>query len=67
MSELKPCPFCGGKGELCCWHGFMFFIFLLGRTHYSVRCNHCACETVRSIDKQFVIDRWNRRVEVKKR
>ena len=65
MSEkLKPCPFCGGRGKLRRWHGFMFFVFLHGRTYYSVRCNSCDCETVSSTDRQFVIDRWNRRTEV---
>lgn len=57
MSELKPCPFCGGEG---CLQEHIFF----GYTNtYGVVCLDCCVET-----KQFfrteeeAVEAWNRRV-----
>lgn len=50
MFELKPCPFCGGKAELC------------GDNYFWVSCTSCYTDTYGSHDKEDVIERWNRRV-----
>lgn len=50
--ELKPCPFCGGDGELC----------ILPRGAYC-HCIKCGCELVVSVYKKDAIEAWNRRIE----
>ena len=49
--ELKPCPFCGGEARLYqSYDGF-----------WVVQCIGCACGTLFFKDKEFAIERWNRR------
>lgn len=58
MSELKPCPFCGGEAyiqggenEDCPWF---------------IDCNKCQCEIEYfSVTKQQAIDAWNERKLIK--
>ncbi len=57
--QLKPCPFCGGKPELCdcvSWDG---------RLGFYVRCNDCHVESGRytgaGSDRQDVTEAWNKR------
>lgn len=64
MTELKPCPFCGGKAEL---HLFQMYV---GDESYAVniRCQKCGVEGAVEwkVDgknfKQRAIKKWNRRV-----
>jgi len=53
MSELKPCPFCGGKAETTrCWTG-----------HYQVWCTQCAAVQMGSFydSEAEAIEAWNKR------
>ena len=55
MSELQPCPFCGGDGEVQCGASCRFW----------VQCKDgCdVCPHTRLFDtKQEAVDVWNRRV-----
>ena len=53
MSELKPCPFCGGEAELT---GFE-------APEYWVWCPNCKASTDAHTCKQPAIEAWNTRVE----
>ena len=58
MSELRECPFCGGKAELVNYG-------LTGKLEV-VQCSDCGART-RAFDPEIkrgesVIDAWNRRV-----
>lgn len=56
MTDLKPCPFCGGKAEVQNWCD-----------HWWVRCYDCLISrTNRGFhhqSKEEAIADWNRRVE----
>ena len=58
MTELKPCPFCGGEGVLQehVFHGYS--------STYGVVCFDCCAETKQFFtDKNVAIRAWNRRAE----
>lgn len=58
MIELKPCPFCGGKPDLC----------KVGdrKQYYAFVCSQCGRTTVRNSDARCTVwgarRIWNRRV-----
>ena len=60
-TELKPCPFCGGKATLRT--GVLF------RTEAFVKCNTCKCRTItyKGGDHEdtvyLAVAAWNRRAE----
>lgn len=56
MSELKPCPFCGGEANID---------FLGGFNVYRVRCTKCPCDMGRYwySRKDDAKKAWNRRKE----
>ena len=58
MSELKPCPFCGGEG---CVQEHVF----IGLTStFGVVCLDCCCETRQFYyTKEDAIEAWNRRAD----
>lgn len=67
MSEqLKPCPFCGGKAELCAGAH-------MGRSAIFIQCQKCGAQTKYYIDFQMMngltptqkkaIEAWNRRAD----
>ncbi len=63
MSELKPCPFCGGEAEIVVldrWWGDDL------RDFYKVACKNKKCnvivETIIEYEKKDAIEAWNRRV-----
>lgn len=62
MKEIKPCPFCGGKGEL---DGDIEVESTWGTVW--VKCTECGAEGS-WIDKNYgdliddTIDKWNQRV-----
>ena len=60
MTELKPCPFCGGIGEI-----LTFRKKEKGKYKYLsyVRCRHCFCKTDIKENKERAIYAWNRRTE----
>lgn len=53
MTELKPCPFCGGKAELDS----------VGCTLWCVVCSKCEAASGYS-DEEGAVRLWNRRVFV---
>lgn len=58
MSELKPCPFCGGEAEVKrYYHPFS------RRSRVTVKCMICRCNSGEwgRVDK--AIEAWNRRVD----
>lgn len=58
MTELKPCPFCGGKNAWVA-ENRMDDLFI----GYNVHCNGCGVETNYTKDKDKAIESWNRRAE----
>lgn len=54
MSELKPCPFCGGEA------GYESTQHKYGVVH-SIYCEECGVETAR-LSRDEAIEAWNRRV-----
>lgn len=59
MDELKPCPFCGGEGEIYSYHA-MFD----PKERVTVRCKTCGgnCGVWRQNDIATIA--WNRREEI---
>lgn len=53
MTELKPCPFCGGDASL--YKNYISFYF--------VQCNCCYITTLQYADRNKPISDWNRRAE----
>ena len=51
--KLKPCPFCGGKGEL--WNNKLTYRL------YGVICEECDCMTPYFTTREQAIEAWNRR------
>ena len=61
MSELKPCPFCGGKAEL---HKVEFSNELqVNLMVYTVACCMCNATTSYYVYADHAVDAWNRRAE----
>lgn len=60
MTELKPCPFCGGKAEIFQRIGKRY-------SEYNVSCGNVNCnvmpETGNFDTEQKAIEAWNRRVD----
>ena len=56
MTELKPCPFCGGEAEI----EEIYYTFWHLKTYY-VRCTRCGCRTMED-NKEYAIQDWNRRI-----
>lgn len=54
MSELKPCPFCGGKAEI---------ITLMGVNAKYIQCENCRISTEVSGEEKILIELWNRRID----
>ena len=64
MVDLKPCPFCGGKGRMevkdrTDWREYYQVGFVV--------CERCGCRTI-GVDtapgwKKIVTEAWNRRVD----
>lgn len=65
MDNLKPCPFCGGKGMIIekmktyyhqdkRIHGYT--------TDFYIRCERCNAEAEHYDNKDLAIKAWNRRV-----
>lgn len=56
MSELKPCPFCGGEARL------ENLSLLSDKAFWSVRCKAGCAFTRCDSSKERVIKKWNRRM-----
>lgn len=57
MTELKPCPFCGGKAKL---HNEVFAEFCV-KVFY-VQCTNCGVRTMKDGFTEYAVKDWNRRV-----
>ena len=56
MTDLRPCPFCGGEAEL------LTHIFTLMPNSYGVKCRVCEAETRQFYQSaEEARDAWNRR------
>ena len=55
MSDLKPCPFCGGKARLNEYKD--------GEVWYEVWCDECAVRTEQYETVDEAVKVWNRRTE----
>lgn len=70
MKELKPCPFCGSKGEMRCdkkpdMNGYFVY-------SYVVDCSRFDCPASYMIGNDFdteaeAIEAWNRRINDERR
>lgn len=56
--EIKPCPFCDGKGYVICGSSFKF-----GFTSYAVECEKCGAVGAVKASEQEAIETWNTRAE----
>ena len=53
-TELKPCPFCGGKADILIFEGERVYI----------ECRrHCCEQAIIYPNKELAIEAWNRRAE----
>ena len=61
MSELKPCPFCGGEAFVT---EYLYSCDPTSRaTTHAVECNGCHTTTFEFDSKEEAIEAWNRRAE----
>lgn len=61
MSELKPCPFCGGS-DIKCFLFDPFDGYQGDCSSYIVECKECGAE-MQKRHKAEAINAWNRRVD----
>lgn len=59
MTELKPCPFCGGEANIV-KRKFKSGFYPSGGTYY-VHCKNCFITTQPRRTQKYVIKIWNRR------
>lgn len=55
MTELKPCPFCGGEASVLELNGFSM-------SRYFVSCDTCSASGDHRETEEAAIEAWNRRV-----
>ena len=71
MSELKPCPFCGGEARE--WNnGLMETIIdengsyvdmdISSPDMFGIECTKCCCQNIGYSSEQEAMEAWNRRV-----
>lgn len=62
MSELKPCPFCGGEGVVGCAYGSVYGI----SDDWFIECAHCGTTNISPTrghaTEAEAIEAWNTRV-----
>lgn len=71
MTELKPCPFCGGNAEVYEYESeqtiydadTLGFVDTEYCTKHGVGCPECGCIIAEKTSKQKAIDAWNRRYD----
>lgn len=62
MSELAPCPFCGGPADLAV--GVHCGPADLGARTWWAKCVTCGVETTSSRERMAAVAAWNRRAPV---
>ncbi len=66
MTELKHCPFCGGRAKVRRWLSPpIFSLFRPSKISYCVQCKQCGITTEWINERKTVVDLWNQRVGVK--
>lgn len=67
MTELKPCPFCGGEAQIRYLgngsgpSGFTSNIFMRSKLGFVI-CLKCEAQTPKHTRVCRAVDKWNRRV-----
>jgi len=56
MSELKPCPFCGGKAEINAWAAEDY-----DDGDAMISCEKCEAKTSIYVSTEYAAEAWNRR------
>lgn len=56
MSELKPCPFCGGKAEINAWATEDY-----DDGDAMISCEKCEAKTSIYVSTEYAAEAWNRR------
>ena len=70
-TELKPCPFCGGKAKVKVCDGSGAYYTDIGTemfcgrkmTHCLVQCERCRIRTQSYLTRRGVFNAWNRRAD----
>ena len=62
MTELKPCPFCGGEAGIY-FHSVLNEKYISEIDAVCVFCKHCDAMTKPFSNKEVAIEAWNRRVD----
>ena len=60
MTELKPCPFCGGEAFLA---EYVYELYNCFVSMHFVECNGCHTTTFEYDSEEEATEAWNRRVE----
>ena len=58
MSELKPCPFCGGKAFVSAR-----LPYFGGQKTVAVVCENCNASSKNKVKEKDAIESWNRRAD----
>ena len=61
MSELKPCPFCGGKAELVCVPA-PYGEQGMSPSRWFVHCPHYCCKQYPQVSDHDAVEQWNARM-----
>ena len=59
MTELKPCPFCGGEATF----GGSEHVKPYDKPYWYVVCFNCGASVYGNEDKEKAVEAWNRRVK----
>ena len=59
MSELKFCPFCGGKAKK---YSDYTYTKLTGAVLHYVRCERCGNRSQPTLSWDKTIEKWNKRI-----
>lgn len=63
MTELLPCPFCGGKDiRITCHPGMGNGIYHSGEDVFSMCCYNCGATFPNRYRRELLVEAWNRRI-----
>ena len=64
MTELKPCPFCGGEVTIKEYHNPFAFLdgAMRGEIGWYIDCDDCEVVMLNEYCEEDLIEHWNRRV-----